>query len=92
MQGAPDQETINTLLAAYGIVILIIMLFGLLMLALQIFCWWKIFNKIGSSGALSLLLLVPFGKLIVLLIAAFGKWPVLDELRALRLKRQGSGE
>ncbi len=84
MQGAPDQEAIVAMLAAYGIVILIIMLVGLFMLALQIFCWWKIFNKTGASGALSLLLLVPFGKLIVLLIAAFGSWPVLDELRALR--------
>ena len=60
---------------------------GLIVLAFVIFaivCWWKIFAKAGYSGALGLLLLVPFGELIMLLILAFGKWPALQDLARLR--------
>jgi len=60
---------------------------GLIVLAFIIFaivCWWKIFAKAGYSGALGLLLLVPFGELIMLLILAFGKWPALQDLARLR--------
>ena len=86
MQSGPDPEVITGIIAAYAVVILIAMLVGLFVVALQIFCWWRIFTRTGSHGALSLLLLVPFGKVIVLLIAAFGNWPVLDELQALRYR------
>lgn len=74
-----------------AILILIFVLLGVLIavaiVAFMIFCWWRVFSKAGYSGALSLLLLVPFGNLIVLLWLAFGNWPVLDELRSFR--RQG---
>ena len=72
---------------ATGIGLVVFAIVGLIVLALVVFaivCWWKIFAKAGYSGALSLLLLVPFGELIMLLILAFGKWPALQDLARLR--------
>lgn len=43
--------------------------------------WWKIFSKAGYSGAMGLLMAVPFVNFIMLLILAFGDWPVQKELR-----------
>jgi hypothetical protein len=53
--------------------------------AFTIWAYWRIFEKAGYSGALSLLNLVPgFGPLICLIVLAFGRWPIEDQLAALR--------
>jgi len=52
--------------------------------ALVITIWWKIWDKTGYGGALSLLMLLPVVNLIMLLVLAFGDWPVQQELRRLR--------
>ncbi len=50
---------------------------GLGIVAFLIYCWWRICVKAGYSGAMSLLFLVPgVGPLILLLILAFGEWPI----------------
>jgi len=46
--------------------------------------WWKIFAKAGYSGALGLLMLVPVANLVMLLVLAFGTWPVHRELEHLK--------
>jgi len=53
-------------------------------LALTIWITWRIMAKTGYSGALALLCLVPFGSLALMLLLAFGDWPVLRDLRAQR--------
>ncbi|MBM4020007.1 MAG: hypothetical protein FJ288_17080 [Planctomycetes bacterium] len=60
------------------------MLVVLALVVFAIICWWRIFSRAGYSGALALLLLVPFGELIMLCILAFGNWPALSELARLR--------
>ena len=45
-------------------------------------CWGKIFSKTGYGWALGLLMLIPIANLIMLLVLAFGDWPVLKELKA----------
>src|SRR2546430_13054864 len=63
------------------------LIFGIIAIAsiiLAIVIWWKIFSKAGYSGALSLLMFVPIANLIVILMLAFGEWPILQELKALR--------
>ena len=59
----------------------IMVLFVLAMVAavtvFMVFLWWRVFSKAGYSGALGLLMLVPFGCLIMLCILAFSKWPSL---------------
>jgi hypothetical protein len=55
--------------------------FGLLYLALIVFvfvCWWKIFERTGHGGAMSLLLLVPFVNLYILYMLAFKPWPAFE--------------
>jgi uncharacterized membrane protein YhaH (DUF805 family) len=50
-----------------------------------IWVYWRIFVKAGYSGAISLLNLIPgVGSLICMIILAFGRWPIEDELAALR--------
>ncbi len=57
---------------------------ALAVVALVITIWWKISNKTGYGGAMSLLMLIPIVNLIMLLVLAFGDWPVQQELRRLR--------
>jgi hypothetical protein len=59
-------------------------LFGLAMMALQVFIFWRIFTRVGYSGAYGLLMLVPLVNVGMLLFLAFGEWPVLRELAGLR--------
>jgi uncharacterized membrane protein YhaH (DUF805 family) len=75
----PDQQHAANVLAglSFGFI-----LFGLLIIlafvAFWIFLYWRIFAKAGMSGALSLLILLPFlGYPIVLCILAFGEWKVI---------------
>ena len=58
------------------------------MVALFIWVYWRIFTKAGYSGALALLNLVPgIGPLICVLILAFGRWPIEDQLAAAQARR-----
>ena len=63
---------------AYFIVLLAIVAF-------TIWVYWRIFTKAGYNGAMSLLNLIPgVGQFISMLILAFGRWPIEDQLDALR--------
>ena len=53
-------------------------------LIISILLWCKIFSKTGYHWAFGLLILIPFGNLVVILILAFSDWPVLKELRLLK--------
>ncbi|MBN1419610.1 MAG: hypothetical protein JXP34_12605 [Planctomycetes bacterium] len=64
--------------------ILIWAVFILGMLALTVVIWWKIFSKTGHPGALGLLMLVPIANLVMLLVLAFGEWPIHRELAHYR--------
>ncbi len=48
-------------------------IFGVAIAILAIVCFWRIFKKAGYNGALSLLLLVPIARLIMLGILAWEK-------------------
>lgn len=51
-------------------------LFAVSMLLFKIFLWWRVFSKTGYNGAFSLLILAPFGTLIMLCVLAFSQWPI----------------
>lgn len=56
----------------------------LAVVAFTVWVYWRIFTKAGYNGALSLLNLVPgIGSLICVLILAFGRWPIEDQLASL---------
>ena len=60
----------------------------LLVVALAILVWWKIFDKAGYGGAYGLLMIIPIVNFVMLLILAFGRWPVLREVEELRRQVQ----
>ena len=66
-----------TFFVVYAIVIIAIIVF-------MIWLYWRIFVKAGFNGALALLNFVPgIGQLICLIILAFGRWPIEDQLAGL---------
>ena len=66
-------------LAPLFIILFIVIPFALLYATLHILAFWKICTRIGMNGALSLLLLIPFGKIFLPLYVAFAKWPALEQ-------------
>lgn len=63
--------------------------FAVMMLALSgfiVWCYWKIAEKMGYQPALSLLMLVPLANIAIVAIVAFGRWPIEDEVAALRAR------
>ncbi|MBN2243861.1 MAG: hypothetical protein JW793_14340 [Acidobacteria bacterium] len=49
--------------------------FVLLAISLKVIAMWKICTRAGFSGPLGLLMLVPFGDIILPLYVAFARWP-----------------
>jgi hypothetical protein len=72
------------LAALLGAGLIIYLVISLVLLVFAVIVWWKIFSKAGYSGAMGLLMFVPIANLIVLLMLAFGEWPIMRELKALR--------
>jgi len=72
-----QQQTANAIAGMGFGIILVLVLFVLAIIAFYIFLHWRIFTKAGMAGPLSLLLLVPFGSIIVPCILAFGDWRVV---------------
>ncbi|HTX60469.1 MAG TPA: hypothetical protein VMH02_12445 [Verrucomicrobiae bacterium] len=83
MDSNSASDTAAAGLIAGGLIVYFCILAGFV--ALFIWLYWRIFTKAGYNGALSLLNLIPgVGSLITIIILAFGRWPVEDELAALR--------
>jgi amino acid transporter len=56
----------------------VFMILGFAMIAFFVFLFWRILDKAGLSGPLSLLLLIwPIGLIIVACILAFSNWKVI---------------
>ena len=53
--------------------------FALLCIILKVVAFWKLCSRVGFSGPLGLLMLVPFGDIILPLVVAFAKWPAFEE-------------
>ncbi len=51
----------------------------LILLALVVIPYWKIWQRTGHSGAWGLLMLVPFVNIISLWVLAFKEWPALRD-------------
>ena len=53
------------------------------LVALVLLPFWKIFSKAGYPGALSLLICVPMLGYVMIWFLAFSDWPILRKLRTL---------
>src|SRR5213080_501813 len=76
-----SSSQLSSILTGFG---LIGGLIALVTIVFAILIWWRIFSKAGYNGAMSLLMFVPIANLIVLLILAFGEWPIYKELNQIR--------
>ena len=56
-------------------------LFVVAAILFKVFLWWRVFSKAGYNGAFGLLILAPFGTLIMLCILAFSEWPKAKQLQ-----------
>jgi hypothetical protein len=75
---------IAPIFAALLTMLIVFMVLVIIAIKLLIFC--KIFSKAGYSWALGLLMMIPIANIIMAFFLAFADWPVRRELR--RLKQQ----
>jgi hypothetical protein len=54
-------------------------LFVLILVALAVVPYWKIWTRTGHSGLWALLMLVPIVNLVSLWVLAYKRWPALDD-------------
>jgi hypothetical protein len=74
----PQQQHIANMMTGMGAgIILFAILIGLAFAIFFVFLFWRIFVKAGLAGPLALLVIVPFGVLVVLCILAFANWNVV---------------
>jgi hypothetical protein len=67
-----------------AITIFFILFMGLLVTAITAIVYCVIFSKAGYCWVLGLLMFLPIVNIIMLLVLAFGDWPVRRELRFLK--------
>jgi len=81
----------NSQAAAAGLIATLGLVYVVVIIAVVVFTiwvYWRIFTKAGYNGAMSLLNLIPgVGPLICVIVLAFGRWPIEDQLALL----QGQG-
>ncbi|HEY6325315.1 MAG TPA: hypothetical protein VIW73_02215 [Candidatus Cybelea sp.] len=79
--------------ATAGVLATVILIYAIVLIvaiAFTIWVYWRIFAKAGFNGALSRLNFVPgVGQLICMIILAFGRWPIEDQLAALQARGSG---
>ncbi|HVN70116.1 MAG TPA: hypothetical protein VMU38_10770 [Candidatus Binatia bacterium] len=78
----------NSQAAAAGLIATLGLVYVVVIVAIVVFTvwvYWRIFTKAGYNGALSLLNLIPgVGPLICVIVLAFGRWPIEDQLAMLQ--------
>ena len=63
---------------------------GLIVAAIKVWIFCRVFSKAGYSWALGLLMMVPIANIIMPFVLAFGDWPICRELRQLRERQSGA--
>ncbi|MHC4558137.1 MAG: hypothetical protein ACYTFW_12125 [Planctomycetota bacterium] len=71
--------------AVFGAILIIFGIFvALIVVAIKILIFCKIFSKAGFCWALGLLMLLPIVNIIMAFVLAFADWPIQKELRLLK--------
>ncbi len=61
-------------------------IFALFVTILMVVAYWKICEKAGFPGPLSLLMLIPVANFILVLYIAFAEWPALKQNKPQQLQ------
>ena len=82
-QAGPSCADVGSLVALPIMMVFFVIggMFCVAAILFKIFLWWRVFSKAGYSGAFGLLILAPFGTLIMLCILAFSEWPIAKKLQ-----------
>ena len=72
------------------IFVLFAMGLGLAFFVFSVYVWYRIMSKTGHNGWLGLLMFVPIANFVLLLVLAFGEWPIYRELEAARARVAGT--
>ena len=83
MHSGPDVAPVFSMM-----LIMLFIFMGLFMTVITAIVYCVIFSKTGYCWALGLLMLLPIVNVIMLLVLAFGDWPVRRELRLLKQQLQ----
>ncbi|MDD5326721.1 MAG: hypothetical protein PHY02_02780 [Phycisphaerae bacterium] len=86
--GAQSGSDIAPVVAIFFVFLAALFILVIIAIKLMIFC--KIFSKAGYSWALGLLMLVPIANIIMAFYLAFADWPVNKELRELKQKQDNT--
>jgi len=78
------ESAIEQLMPYIVVIVIVLSIVSLLLTALNVVIFCKLFHRTGRHWALGFLVLLPMAALIMLLFLAFGRWPVLEELAALK--------
>ncbi|HUT31151.1 MAG TPA: hypothetical protein VMX13_15255 [Sedimentisphaerales bacterium] len=73
-----------------GCFVVFIILVSLIVTAVMVWVYCRIFSKAGYPWALGLLMLVPIANIVMPFVLAFGDWPVHKELRLLRQQQSAT--
>jgi heme/copper-type cytochrome/quinol oxidase subunit 2 len=82
-----DAEAAAVILAVMMVVFIAIIVLLMAILFTWSFC--RIFKKAGYNWAWGLLWLVPIGNIVVILMLAFGDWPIHKEIQNLKSPATG---
>ena len=75
----------------FELILIIFMAFTVLVVtAIKVFSFCRIFSRMGYGWALGLLMLLPLSEVAIPLILALIDWPVSKELRLLKQERSAS--
>ncbi len=69
----------SALVAMIGLFYLFFICLFLALAVLMVIAYWKICEKAGFPGPLSLLMFVPIANFILILYIAFAEWPALKQ-------------
>jgi len=86
----PGPEEVILILSMVFMVFMVFI--GLVVTAITVFCFCRIFSKAGYSWAFGLLMLLPMAGIVIPLILAIMEWPVSRELRLFKQGQSGSSK
>lgn len=79
MQNQDNSAVFAALASVWLIFVVVFLGFFILHLIIN----WRIAEKAGYGGAMSLLMLIPLVNYVILLIFAFSEWPIETRLKAM---------
>ena len=89
--GAPFEHCPDAAAVIISIFAVFAIFLALIVVAIKVLIFCKIFSKAGYCWALGLLMLVPIVNIIMPFVLAFADWPIQKELRLLKQQQEKTG-